>query len=90
MRIDLNTIHLKRMYCISTARQKRYQNSLKVEYLTNHLTELDEIWHMGVFESAFQHGDVSSGVRGTILVSHTKKGKTIVPNGNISQIAWPN
>ena len=61
-----------------------------MEYLTNHLTELNEIWHMGVFESAFQHGDVSSGVRGTILVSHTKTGKKTVPNGNISQIAWPN
>jgi hypothetical protein len=45
---------------------------------------------MGVFGNGFQHGDVTFGVRGTILVSHIEKGIQIVPNRNISRIAWPN
>ena len=45
---------------------------------------------MVVFGNGFQHGDVSFGVQGTILVSHTNKGTKIVPNLNISPIAWPN
>ena len=45
---------------------------------------------MGLFGDGFYRGNVTSGVRGTILVSRTKKGTKIVPNGNISQIAWPN
>ena len=34
--------------------------------------------------------DVTFGVRGTILVSHFKKGTQIVPNRTTSRIAWPN
>ena len=32
-------------------------------YLVNRLAELNKVWHMGVFEGAFKHGDVTSGVR---------------------------